>query len=198
MLQLPDREFAAFIFDCDGTLVDTMPLHHLSWVESLRQHQAPYELSEDEFYSYAGIREQETVMLLNEKYGASLDPESVVELKSGLFVKRIPEVLSVPAVVAVAREWHGRVPMSVASGSEEHTVRACLETIGILELFDTIITPRDVKKGKPAPDMFMLAAERMGVDPAQCLVFEDGQSGLDAAKAAGMEAVFVARGLGRA
>ena len=51
MLQLPDREFAAFIFDCDGTLVDTMPLHHLSWVESLRQHQAPYELSEDEFYS---------------------------------------------------------------------------------------------------------------------------------------------------
>jgi HAD superfamily hydrolase (TIGR01509 family) len=88
--------------------------------------------------------------------------------------------------------------MSVASGSEEHTVRACLEAIGILDLFQTIITPRDVEKGKPAPDMFLLAAQRMGVAPQECLVFEDGQSGLDAAKAAGMEAVFVARGLGRA
>ncbi len=198
MLELPSRSFTAFIFDCDGTLVDTMPLHYLSWVESLRHHAAPYDLSEDEFYSYAGIREQETVALLNAKYGASLDPESVVELKCSYFVKRIPEVLGVGPVVAVAREWHGKLPMAVASGSEESTVRACLEAIGILDLFDTIVTPADVAKGKPAPDMFLLAAKRMGVNPADCLVFEDGQSGLDAAKAAGMETVFVARGLAQA
>ncbi|MDB6118587.1 MAG: yqaB 1, partial [Verrucomicrobiaceae bacterium] len=91
-----------------------------------------------------------------------------------------------------------RLPMAVASGSEEPTVRACLIATGILDLFDTIVTPRDVARGKPAPDMFLLAAERMGVNPKDCLVFEDGQSGLDAAKAAGMETVFVARGLGRA
>ena len=198
MLQLPDRDFAAFIFDCDGTLVDSMPLHYVAWVESLRQHNALFDFTEDLFYSYAGVREQDTVISLNQKYGTNVDPDSVAELKAEIFHKRIPEVQTVPPVAQVARDWHGRLPMSVASGSEEPTVRACLTATGLLALFHTIVTPRDVARGKPAPDMFLLAAERMGVDPKQCLVFEDGQSGLDAAKAAGMETVFVARGLGRA
>ncbi len=198
MLELPDRDFAAFIFDCDGTLVDSMPLHYVAWVESLRQHEAPFDFTEELFYSFAGVREQDTVKILNAKYGSQIDPDSVAELKATLFHQHIPEVAVVPSVAAIAREWHGRLPMSVASGSEEPTVRACLSATGLLSLFQTIVTPRDVARGKPAPDMFLLAAERMGVDPADCLVFEDGQSGLDAAKAAGMESVFVARGLGRA
>ena len=198
MLQLPDRDFAAFIFDCDGTLVDSMPLHYVAWVESLRQHDAPFDFTEDLFYSFAGVREQDTVMALNKQHGSNVDPDSVAELKAQIFHKRIPEVLTVPPVAQIAREWHGRLPMSVASGSEEPTVRACLTATGLLHLFHTIVTPKDVARGKPSPDMFLLAAERMGVDPRDCLVFEDGQSGLDAAKAAGMEAVFVARGLGRA
>ena len=200
MLLLPDRDFAAFIFDCDGTLVDSMPLHYVAWVESLRQHNAPFDFTEDLFYSFAGVREQDTVMALNKQHGTNVDPDSVAELKASIFHKRIPEVQSVPPVAQIAREWHGRLPMSVASGSEEPTVRACLTATGLLSLFQAIVTPKDVAKGrgKPAPDMFLLAAERMGVDPRDCLVFEDGQSGLDAAKAAGMESVFVARGLGRA
>ena len=198
MLQIPDRKFAAFIFDCDGTLVDSMPLHYVAWVESLRHHKAGFEFSEETFYSYAGIREQDTVIDLNLKHGTSVDPDSVAEMKAVIFHQRIPEVLTVPPVVQVARDWYGKLPMAVASGSEEETVRACLIATGILDLFDTIVTPRDVAKGKPAPDMFLLAARRMGVDPKDCLVFEDGQSGLDGAKAAGMETVFVARGLGRA
>ncbi|MDB6076161.1 MAG: yqaB 1 [Verrucomicrobiaceae bacterium] len=198
MLQLPNRDFAAFIFDCDGTLVDSMPLHYVAWVESLRHHNATFEFTEDIFYSYAGVREQDTVAALNLKHGTNVDPDSVAEMKATIFHTRIPEVKTVPPVVQVARDWYGRLPMAVASGSEEPTVRACLIATGILDLFDTIVTPRDVAHGKPAPDMFLLAAERMGVNPKDCLVFEDGQSGLDAAKAAGMETVFVARGLGRA
>lgn len=197
MIELPSRTFAAFIFDCDGTLVDSMPLHYVAWCESLRRHDAPFDFTEDVFYSLAGVREQDTVTLLNKQYGTSIDPDSVAEVKSAIFNLRIPEIQTVPAVAALAREWHGRLPMSVASGSEPETVHACLTATDLIQLFQTIITPRDVKRGKPAPDMFLLAAERMGVDPADCLVFEDGKSGLDAAKAAGMEAVFIPRGLGR-
>ncbi len=193
MLQIPDHPFRAFIFDCDGTLVDSMPLHFIAWTESLRLHDAPFSFTEEIFYSYAGVREQDVVMIMNERHGTSIDPDSVADTKSRIFQQRIPEVAAITPVANFARSQHGRVPLSVASGSEEPTVRACLTATGLLPLFNEIITPRDVARGKPAPDMFLLAAERMGVNPRDCLVLEDGQSGLDAARAAGMQAVFVPR-----
>ena len=100
-------------------------------------------------------------------------------------------VRGVGPVVAVARAGRGVLPMAVASGSDAGIVRDSLKAIGILDWFETVITPVDVARGKPAPDMFLLAAERMGVDPAKCLVFEDGQLGIEAAKAAGMAWVYV-------
>ena len=195
MLTLPDRKFAAYIFDCDGTLVDSMPIHYVCWVESLRRNGATYPFTEDEFYHYAGVREYDTVLILNEKHGVNINPDLVVELKSELFSKRIHEVPRVSPVAAYAESLHGHSPISVASGSEAHIVRACLEGNNLFHIFDHIITPADVKRGKPAPDMFLLAAERMGVDPADCLVFEDGLMGVEAAKAAGMECVFIPRTL---
>jgi HAD superfamily hydrolase (TIGR01509 family) len=195
MLHLPDRDFAAFIFDCDGTLVDSMPMHYVAWCESLKAHQAPFEFTEERFYSLAGVREQDTVILLNQEHGCAIDPDSVAEVKSERFMKHIPEIKEITPVANVARQWFGKLPMSVASGSEPETVVACLTATGLMGLFQQIITPRNVARGKPAPDMFLLAAERMGVKPEDCLVFEDGQSGLDAAKAAGMASVFVPRTL---
>ncbi len=195
MLQIPDHPFRALIFDCDGTLVDSMPLHYIAWVESLRAHDAPFEFTEELFYAYAGVREQDVVRMLNQQHGVEIDPDSVAETKMRLFHQRIPEVRMVRPVADFARKSHGTLPMAVASGSEEPTVRACLAATNLLHLFDTIVTPKDVRKGKPAPDMFLLAAERMKVDPADCLVLEDGNSGLEAAKAAGMQAVFVPRTL---
>ena len=76
MIELPSRTFGAFIFDCDGTLVDSMPLHYVAWCESLRRHDAPFDFTEDVFYSLAGVREQDTVTLLNKQYGTSIDPDS--------------------------------------------------------------------------------------------------------------------------
>lgn len=196
MLQLPDTPFQALIFDCDGTLVDSMPLHYQAWVASLTHHQAPFAFTEDFFYSKAGVREQDVVKELNLEYGTQVDPDSVADYKASLFEKMIPQVPAVLPVADFARSMHGRVPMSVASGSEEHIVRGCLTANELLHLFDDIIiTPRLVARGKPAPDMFLLAAERMGVKPQDCLVLEDGQSGIDAAKAAGMNWVFVPRSL---
>ena len=195
MLQIPDYPFSGFIFDCDGTLVDSMPLHYVAWVESLRQHDAPFDFTEELFYSLAGVREQDTVILLNEEYGSRIDPDSVAEVKSKLFHQMIPKVQPIVPVADFARSVHGRFPISVASGSEEDIVRGCLTATGLIDLFEIIITPRLVNKGKPAPDMFLLAAERMGVPPSECLVLEDGNSGLKAAEAAGMQAVFVPRTL---
>jgi HAD superfamily hydrolase (TIGR01509 family) len=193
MLEIPDHPFQAYIFDCDGTLVDSMPLHYIAWVESLKQHDAPFEFTEEVFYAHAGIKEQDVVKILNAQYGTNIDPVSVDELKMEIFRKRIPEVQPVRPVAEFAKSLEGRFPMAVASGSEEPTVRGCLEATGLIHLFETIITPKLVKHGKPAPDMFLLAAERMGIAPSECLVLEDGNSGLEAAKAAGMQAVFIPR-----
>jgi beta-phosphoglucomutase family hydrolase len=193
MLEIPDYRFQAYIFDCDGTLVDSMPLHYTAWVESLKQHEAPFEFTEEVFYAHAGIKEQDVVKILNAQHGTNIDPVSVDELKMEIFRQHIPEVQPVGPVAEFAKSLHGRFPMAVASGSEEPTVRGCLEATGLIHLFEAIITPKYVKHGKPAPDMFLLAAERMGIAPSECLVIEDGNSGLEAAKAAGMQAVFIPR-----
>ncbi|MFO1485827.1 MAG: HAD family phosphatase [Verrucomicrobiaceae bacterium] len=194
-LEIPDYPFQAYIFDCDGTLVDSMPLHYIAWVEALRRHDAPFEFTEEMFYAHAGVKEQDVVKILNLKHGTNIDPVSLDEMKMEIFRERIPEVQPVHPVAEFAKSLHGRFPMAVASGSEEPTVRGCLEATGLLHLFETIITPKLVKQGKPAPDMFLLAAERLGIAPSECLVLEDGNSGLEAAKAAGMQAVFIPRTL---
>jgi HAD superfamily hydrolase (TIGR01509 family) len=118
-------------------------------------------------------------------------PEAVEASKLAWFLAHHHKIKPVQAVVDIALAHAGRKPMAVASGSDAEIVVQGLQAIGILELFQTIITPVDVARGKPAPDMFLLAANRMGVAPERCLVFEDGLLGIQAAEAAGMASVFV-------
>lgn len=192
ILDIPERDFDGFIFDCDGTLVDSMPLHFRAWSASFVHHGAPWNWTEDEFYANAGVPDRITVMELNQRFGADLCPDSIHEYKAEWYARHLHEIEAVAAVADLARRYHaeGR-KISVASGSDISLVAPSLERAGLLELFDIIITPVDVERGKPAPDMFLLAAERMGVVPRECLVFEDGQAGIDAANAAGMASVFV-------
>ena len=192
ILDLPERDFDGYIFDCDGTLVDSMPLHFKAWSASFVHHGAPWEWTEDEFYANAGVPDRITVMELNERFDADLCPDSIHEFKTEWYARHLHEIEAVAAVADLARRYHaeGR-RISVASGSDISLVVPSLERVGLLELFDIIITPADVKHGKPAPDMFLLAADRMAVAPESCLVFEDGQAGIDAANAAGMASVFV-------
>jgi HAD superfamily hydrolase (TIGR01509 family) len=192
ILELPARDFDGYIFDCDGTLVDSMPLHFRAWSASFVHHGAPWEWTEDEFYANAGVPDRITVMELNQRFDANLCPDSIHEFKAEWYARHLHEIEAVAAVADLARRYHieGR-KISVASGSDISLVAPSLERTGLLELFDIIITPADVERGKPAPDMFLLAAERMGVAPRECLVFEDGQAGIDAANAAGMVSVFV-------
>lgn len=192
ILELPDRDFGGYIFDCDGTLVDSMPLHFRAWMASFVHHEAPWHWTEDEFYANAGVPDRVTVMELNARYGVSLDPDSIHEIKAEWYSRHLSDLAPVPAVAALAKRYHeeGR-KISVASGSDLSLVAPSLEVTGLAPLFDIVITPADVTRGKPSPDMFLLAAERMGVDPADCLVFEDGKPGIEAAEAAGMKWVFV-------
>ena len=191
-LDLPDREFAGYIFDCDGTLVDSMPLHYRAWTASFEHHRAPWRWSEDEFYANAGVPDRITTMELNERYGANVCPDAVHDYKVEWYSRHVADLKPVEEVAALARRYHaeGR-RIAVASGSDLSVVEPSLEATGLRELFDIVITPALVEHGKPAPDMFLLAAEKMGVPPGDCLVFEDGLAGIEAADAAGMASVFV-------
>lgn len=192
VLVLPDRKFAAYIFDCDGTLVDSMPLHLHAWRAALEMHGFPPDkFTYEMHHEYAGMPGAAIVRKLNDAFGYSLPPDQVEIDKVKWYLDHHTNVRGIEPVVEIARAAYRKLPMAVASGSDAHIVHDSLKAIGIHDLFDTIITPADVARGKPFPDMFLLAAKRMNVEPQDCLVFEDGLLGIEAAKAAGMEHVFV-------
>ncbi len=188
-LELPQGDFAAFIFDCDGTLADTMPTHYRAWMVALGERRADF--PEAMFYELGGVPTCRVVEILNERHGYSMPVEETVAMKERLFLEFSHEVAEIGPVVALAREWHGRKPMAVASGGHRNIVMKTLRALGIAGLFDTIVCSEDYLRGKPHPDPFLEAARRMNVVPERCLVFEDTTTGLQAATAAGMACVLV-------
>ncbi|MBA4136514.1 MAG: HAD family phosphatase [Opitutus sp.] len=190
-LDLPPEKFAGYIFDCDGTLVDTMPLHFRAWNAAMQRAGLRGELSEDLFYSLGGVPTRRVAELLGQHYALPLDADRVFVEKEEIFLELQGELQVIAPVVDFARHIARHFPVSVASGGPKPIVRQTLERVGLLDLFPIIVTPEDVVHGKPAPDMFLLAAAKMGVPPTQCLVFEDADPGVKAAQAAGMRWVFV-------
>lgn len=191
---LPKRKYAAFIFDCDGTLADSMPLHQEAWVRALRRHGAHFDFSWQLFMSRAGKTIELTVTELNAEFGLVLDPAEVAAAQRAEYDALASRVQPLDEVVAFARERAAAgLPVSVASGGDALTVRRTLHTIGVSDLFKVVVTAEEVEHGKPAPDLFLLAAQRMGVAPEDCLVFEDSPLGITAAERAGMAAVLVSR-----
>jgi len=188
-LNVPEREFDAYIFDCDGTLADTMGLHYEAWKMALKPHGA--ELPEDLYYSWGGRPTREIIEAINEMQGLLMDPDDMVRHKEGLYHSLVPEAKAIAPVVAFARSKHGVKPLAVASGGGRQAVTATLEGLGILALFDVVVTSEDYRNGKPSPDPYLTAASRLGVNPAGCLVFEDTEIGRQSALAAGMECVLV-------
>ena len=190
-LELPAGEFDGYIFDLDGTLVDTMPLHYRAWNLAMQHAGLREELSEDLFYSLGGVPTRRVAELLAQHYGLKVDVEAVFHDKERRFMELQPEAKLIGPVVAIARDLFGRAPLAVASGGPRVIVREVLARMGLSPLFPVVVTPEDVEHGKPAPDMFLLAARRMGVAPEKCLVFEDAGPGFVAAEAAGMKWVVV-------
>ena len=188
-LELPPGEFAAYIFDCDGTLADTMPTHYRAWQTALGPHAANF--SEAMFYELGGVPTSRIVEIMNERHGLALPVEATVEHKESIFLKLSPEIAAIEPVVAIAKSFAGKKPMAVASGGHRRIVLNTLRALGIADLFDAIVTSEDYQRGKPAPDPFLEAARRLGVSPERCLVFEDTATGIAAATAAGMQYVLV-------
>lgn len=188
-LEIPDCDFKGYIFDCDGTLADTMPLHYRAWSRTLREHGG--EFPEDLFYAWGGKPSAIIIAELNELQGLSMPIEATVERKESYFEELIHETLPIEPVVEIARKMHGKVPLAVASGGYRHFVEMTLNAIGIRHLFDAVICAEDYERGKPHPDPFLTAARALGVPPGECVVFEDAPLGVEAAQRAGMHCVVV-------
>ena len=193
MLELPPGDFGALIFDCDGTLADSMPLYHRAWRAALAANGATFDFTWDIFMSRAGVSTEGTVTELNHQFGTMLDAGRIEEPQYAEYARRIEGVEPFPEVVAVAEAHYGKLPMAVASGGARHLVERTLALIGVRHLFEAVVVAADVPRGKPHPDIFLHAAKLLGVPPARCLVFEDGRPGIVAAEAAGMQSVFVKR-----
>jgi HAD superfamily hydrolase (TIGR01509 family) len=185
------RDYAGYIFDCDGTLADSMVVHHHAWLAAFAQHGATFEFGWDLFTSRAGMSLPKTVEALNEQFGLRLDPHAVTASQRQAYERLLAGVRPIAPVVELARRVAQVAAVSVASGGERSVVLRTLELIGLAETFSVVVTAEDVLHGKPAPDMFLLAAERMGVPAAECVVLEDSVLGIEAARRAGMAAVLV-------
>lgn len=190
-IEFPEKGYAALIFDLDGTLVNSMPAHFESWCLALEEHGVPGIFPEDVFYAMGGRPTRDIVEILNGEQGLKLDPDAVSYAKRKNFLKVLSQVTENEAVCDFARQNRGHVPMAVASGGSRHVVEKTLQALGLSDLFDEVVTAEDVSNGKPAPDIFLEAAKRLGVDPARCVVFEDAAPGIMAAQSAGMEVVSV-------
>lgn len=188
-LPLPPGEFAAFLFDCDGTIVDSMPLHYLAWQRALNEWGC--EFPEDLFYAWGGRPTADIVVTLNEQQGLAMPVVTVVERRESYYQELLPQLAAVPEVLAHIHDAHRRVPFAVVSGSTRASVTASLDTLGLLDRFDVLVCADDYTRAKPDPEPFLLAAEHLGVPPGSCLVFEDTDLGIQAATAAGMASVRV-------
>jgi beta-phosphoglucomutase family hydrolase len=183
------REIKGIIFDCDGTLADTMPLHWKAWNTVTQKHNLHF--PEDRFYSLGGVPSRDIIKMLSEEQGKVLDHIAVAHEKESAYLPFLPEVKPIEVVVAVAKANHGTIPMAVASGGQKRIIEQVLEHLKIRHFFDAVVTSEDVVHQKPAPDIFLEAARRIKVPPEFCRAYEDTDLGLQAIRAAGMEAIDV-------
>ena len=181
----------AVIFDCDGTLVNSMPVHFEAWCHALAFYGAANVFQEDVFYAMGGRPTKDIVVELNSEYGLKLDPEAVAMKKREWFQANLDRVEWIDEVVEFARECRGKLPMAVATGGTRLVIEETLQAVGISDHFDEVVTANDVAIGKPAPDIYLRAAELLGVAPEKCLALEDAPAGIMAAQTAGMKVVAV-------
>jgi beta-phosphoglucomutase-like phosphatase (HAD superfamily) len=183
------------IFDCDGTLADTMPLHWRAWQVIAMRYRL--HLPEERFYALGGVPSRDILKLLSVEQGVVLDHVAVAHEKEAEYLPLIAQVEPINTVVGVARDNYGKIPLAVASGGTRKVIEQVLEHLSIRQLFQAIVTSEDVVNQKPAPDIFLEAARRIGVEPRFCRAYEDTDLGMQAIRAAGMEAVDVRKLAGR-
>jgi beta-phosphoglucomutase family hydrolase len=188
-LPLPNGNFKAYLFDCDGTIVDSMPLHYRAWKKALAEWNCQFD--EKLFYAWGGMPVVEVVSTLNQKHGLHMPVPEVAHRKESLYFELLPDLQAVPEVLEHINAKHGQIPFAVVSGSERDSVIASLTTTNLLDHFELLVCAGEYHKSKPDPEAFLLAAEKLRIAPESCLVFEDTDMGVQAATSAGMASVKV-------
>jgi HAD superfamily hydrolase (TIGR01509 family) len=183
-LKVPAGDFQAYLFDCDGTIADSMPLHYRAWKKALAEWNCEFE--EKLFYALGGMPVAEIISTLNQTHGLQMPVKLVERRKESFYFELLSELTAVPEVLEHVERAHGRIPFAVVSGSTRESVTASLVALKLLDRFETLVCAGDYTKSKPDPEAFLIAASRLGVTPEKCLVFEDTDMGIEAAKAAGM------------
>jgi HAD superfamily hydrolase (TIGR01509 family) len=188
-LKLPPGSFKAYLFDCDGTIADSMPLHYVAWNKALSEWGC--EFNEDLFYAWGGMPVAEIVATLNQRHGLRMPVAEVSKRKEEIYLESLPQLKAVPEVMEHIEASYRQIPFAVVSGSTRDSVTASLRTLNILDRFDALVCAGDYQRSKPDPQPFLMAAEKLGVAYEDCLVFEDTDMGIQAATAAGMASVKV-------
>ena len=179
-----DKPFRAYLFDMDGTVADSMPIHFRAWTRAVEDAGGKFPV--DLFYDWAGIPLRRTVEMLNEKFGYTMDADDVVHRKEAMYLQRLAEVEPIASVVEHIHAQHGHIPLAIVSGSPRDSILRTLTALKLLDRFDVLVGAEDYAHGKPDPEPFLTAAKKLNVAPADCLVFEDADAGIAAAEAAGM------------
>jgi HAD superfamily hydrolase (TIGR01509 family) len=177
----------ALIFDCDGTLTDSMFAHFSAWRDALLPQGML--LDEQSFYYHSGIPSSRVIPLLAQKQGLTVDFKRALALKEELFIANLSLLTPIEPVVNIARQHRGKLQMAVASGGTRTLVHLQLRQLNIMDWFQAVVTCEDTERHKPDPDVFLEAARLLGVAPQACRVYEDGEPGIEAAGRAGMECV---------
>ena len=186
-LTLPPGPHAAYLFDLDGTVADSMPLHFVAWSQSIREHGGQF--PEKLFYDLGGVPPLRVVEILNERFSTQMDPHAVVTHKESLYLEALAGLKPVASVLEVLERDHGTVPFAIVSGSPRDSIERTLAHLGLAHYFPVLVGAEDYTHGKPNPEPFLKAATILNVDPTQCLVFEDAEAGIQSAIAAGMQYV---------
>jgi beta-phosphoglucomutase-like phosphatase (HAD superfamily) len=181
---------AGLIFDCDGTLADTMPAHYKAWLVLLGRFNIPF--PEPRFYAMGGMPTASIIRVLAAEVGVTVaDVDALVREKEQCFLTHLDAVMPVEPVIAIAAAYRGKLPLAVASGGYRDTITRTLDRLRVRDWFDAMVTAEDTPRHKPDPDVFLEAARRLGVEAARCVVFEDTDIGLEAARRAGMPGIDV-------
>ncbi len=181
--------YSALLFDLDGTLVDSMPAHNRAWQKALKSHGV--DIADEELYKLAGTPNLKTAEIFVERFRLEVSPQVVVNKKESIFEMSLPLLEKVPVVAAIAQTFHKKVPLGIVSGSTRDRIQQTLSATGLGALFQCIVSCDDTKRGKPFPDPYELGAKLLGVSSNKCLVFEDGEAGIQAALSAQMDVVYV-------
>jgi HAD superfamily hydrolase (TIGR01509 family) len=186
----PPPGTAGLIFDCDGTLADTMPAHYKAWLALLGRFGISF--PEPRFYAMGGMPTASIIRVLAGEVGVVVtDVDAMVLEKEGYFLTHLEAVQPIAPVIAIAAAYRGKLPLAVASGGYRDTITRTLDRLAIRDWFEAMVTAEDTPRHKPDPDVFLEAARRLGVDPTKCVVFEDTDIGLEAARRAGMPGIDV-------